>query len=185
MANAKELFPAYQAGELPKKNGYVVSTFYHDHSNYTRYELISFDNVKDIYVGDDGLTFQAEGRKIYVLVEPAGWPNNHIEPAYRSDSERIPYRLKELIDYRTRRQDNVYVGREPVITYGSFTIMKPRGQDSSYIFYPVEDVRKNIIEYFRLSLWKQARVPQGDVREVIKIISEVFDKIVVSGGEFH
>ena len=185
MANAKELFPAYQAGELPREHGYVVSTFYHDSSNYTRYELISFDNVKDIFIGEEGLTFQAEGRKLYVLVEPAGWPSNHTEPAYRVEAERIPYRLKELIDYRTRRQDHVYVGREPVVTYNAFTIMKPIGQDASYVFYPVEDVRKNIMEFFRLSLWKQARVPQGDVREVIKIIDEVFEKIIVGRGEFR
>jgi hypothetical protein len=185
MANARELFPAYQSGNLPAKNGYIVSTFYHSASTYTRYELISFDNVKDIYLNDEGLTFQAEGRKIYVLAEPAGWPDSHTEPAYRKDSDRIPYRYKELITYTTKRQDRVYVGREPVVSYSNFTVLKPVGQNVAYVFYPGDDVRENIMEYFRLSLWKQARVPQTDAREVVKVINEVFQKIIIADEEFH
>lgn len=185
MSEAKELFTAYQTGDFPKEHGYIVSTFYHDTSTYTRYELISFDNVKDIYTGDGGLTFQAEGRKIYVLVEPAGWPDHHTEPAYRPEGDRIPYRRKELIDYMTRRQDHVLIGREPVVTYSAFTVLKPTGQDAAYIFYPTDEVRQNILEYFRISLWKQARVPQSDVRELLKSIDEAFDKIVLGGGQFQ
>jgi hypothetical protein len=41
------------------------------------------------------------------------------------------------------------------------------------------------MEYFRLSLWKQARVPQTDAREVVKIINEVFQKIIIASEEFH
>ena len=185
MASAKELFPAYQHGDLPQKNGYIISTFYHGSSTYTRYELISFDNVKDIFMTEEGLTFQAEGRKVYVLVEPAGWPDSHTEPAYRTDSERIPYRTKELVTYTTKRQDRVYVGREPVVSYANFTVLKPVGNNVAYVFYPTDDVRKNLMEYFRLSLWKQARVPQSDAREVVKIINQVFEKIIVASQEFH
>jgi hypothetical protein len=185
MASAIELFPAFKAGKLPGKNGYIISTFYHESSTYTRYELISFDNVKDIYETDEGLTFQAEGRKIYVLVEPAGWPNAHTEPAYRKDSEKIPYRYNELINFKTKRQDHVYVGREPVMAYSSFTVLKPVGQNVAFVFYPTEDIRENVLEYFRLSLWKQARVPQTEAREVVKIIDQVFDKIVLEDQEFH
>lgn len=184
MVTAKELFSAYQKGELPKDSGYIVSVFYDDKSTYTRYEVISFDNVKDIFVSDEGLTFQAEGRKLYVLVEPAGWPTRHTEPAYRKESERIPYRLKELIDYKTKREDHVYVGKEPVVSYSAFTVLKPIGQDVSYLFYASPEVRKNIIEFFRVSLWKQARVPQNDARALVEIIDQVFAKIVVSGEEF-
>ncbi|MFP4153496.1 MAG: transposase [Alkalispirochaeta sp.] len=183
MEALQELFTAYQNGTLPKEHGYIVSVFYHNTSTYTRYELISFNNVKDIYMTDEGLLFQAEGRKIYVLVEPAGYPNGHTEPAYRTDSERIPYRKKELIDFVTKRQDHVYVGREPVVTYTSFTVLKSVGQDVSYVFYPHENIRESILEFFRVSLWKQARVPQLDARKVKDTIGEVFAKIEV-GEEF-
>lgn len=179
MAIAKELFQAYQAAELPQQGGYIVSVFYSDRSTYTKYELVSFSNVKDIFSSEEGLTFQAEGRKLFVLVEPANYSNKHTEPAYRTDAERIPYRHKELISYTTKRQDQVYVGREPVVTYTSFTIVKPVGHDIAYLFYPSEDTRKNIMDFFRNSLWKQANVPQTDARKVCDIIDEVFDKILV------
>lgn len=184
METLQELFTAYQNGTLPKEHGYIVSVFYHNTSTYTRYELISFNNVKDIYMSDEGLVFQAEGRKLYVLVEPAGYPNSHTEPAYRTDSDRIPYRRKELIDYVTRRQDHVYIGEEPVVTYTSFTVLKSVGQDVSYVFYPQENIKEAILEFFRVSLWKQARVPQGDARRIKEQIAAVFQKIQV-GAEFH
>ena len=183
MAVAKELFQAYQDGELPQKGGYIVSVFYSDSSSYTKYEVVSFSNVKDIYSSEEGLTFQAEGRKLFVLVEPANYPNKHTEPAYRTDAEKIPYRQKELISYATKRQDQVYVGKEPVVTYTSFTILKPVGQDIAYVFYPGEDTAGAIMEFFKNSLWKQARVPQTDARKVVEIIREVFRKIEV-GEEF-
>ncbi|WP_018526510.1 hypothetical protein [Alkalispirochaeta alkalica] len=180
MEKFQELFSAYQNGTLPSDHGYIVSVFYHNNSTYTRYEVISFNNVKDIYITDEGLVFQAEGKKLYVMVEPAGWPNSHIEPAYRTDAERIPYRKRDLLDYTTRRQDHVYIGKEPVVTYTSFTVLKSIGQDISYVFYDHGDIRETILEFFRLSLWKQARVPQGDARKVTEEINQVFSRIVVS-----
>ncbi len=180
-----DTFAAYQTGKLPDQNGYILSVFYHESAAYTRYELVSFGNVKDIFSGEDGLVFQAEGRKLYVLVEPAGWPTSHIEPAYRTDSERIPYRFKEMIDFTTSRRDHVYIGANPVVTYTSFTVVKPVGQNVSYVVYPSEDVEETILEFFRLPLWKQARVPQSDARRLKKPIGEVFAKMRVGEGGFH
>ncbi|GAB6090659.1 transposase [Spirochaeta dissipatitropha] len=180
-----DTFTAYKNGKLPNQNGYILSVFYHDSAAYTRYELVSFGNVKDIFASEDGLVFQAEGRKLYVLVEPAGWPTSHIEPAYRTDAERVPYRFKEMIDFTTGRRDHVYIGAEPVVSYTSFTVVKPTGQNVSYIFYPSDDVKKVILEFFRLSLWKQTRVPQSDARRVLEPIGKVFDKMIVDEGGFH
>jgi hypothetical protein len=184
MSSLLETFKAYQESRLPDQHGYIMSVFYHNSSNYTRYELISFGNVKDIYKTDDGLVFSAEGRKMYVLVQPAGFPNSHIEPAYRTDAERIPYRFKELIDYTTNRQDHVFIGAEPIITYTNFTILKPVGQDVSYVFFPSDHVKDDIMEFFRLSLWKQARVPQSDARKLLEPLSGVYDKLRLSDGAF-
>ncbi|MDA3948028.1 MAG: transposase [Spirochaeta sp.] len=183
MEALQELFTAYQNGSLPKEHGYIVSVFYHNSTTYTRYELIAFNNVKDIYMTEEGLIFQAEGRKVYVLVEPAGYPNSHTEPAYRTDSDRIPYRKKELIDFVTRRQDHVYIGDEPVVSYTSFTVLKSVGQDVSYVFFPHENITESILEFFRVSLWKQARVPQTDARKVKDQIAGVLKKIQI-GDEY-
>ncbi len=179
-----ETFKAYQEHRLPDQYGYILSVFYHNHSTYTRYELISFGNVKDIYTSDEGLVFSAEGRKLYLLVQPAGYPTSHIEPAYRPDAERIPYRFKELIDYTTNRQDHVFIGAEPIVTYTNFTVLKPIGQDVSYVFFPTETVKEDILEFFRISIWKQARVPQSDARKLLDPIGKVFDKLRLSDGSF-
>jgi hypothetical protein len=179
-----ETFIAYKENRLPDQQGYILSVFYHESSTYTRYELVSFGNVKDIFTNEDGLVFQAEGRKLYILAQPAGWPDSHVEPAYRSDAERIPYRTKELIKYTTGRRDEVFIGQEPIITYSSFTILKPVGQNVSYVFFPEENIKETILEFFRISLWKQARVPQSDARKLLTPIGEVFDKLRLSDGQF-
>jgi hypothetical protein len=184
MSSLMETFKAYAENRLPDQYGYIMSVFYHNNSTYTRYELISFGNVKDIYKSDEGLVFSAEGRKMYILVQPAGFPNSHTEPAYRTDAERIPYRFRELIDYTTNRQDHVYIGSEPIITYTNFTVLKPIGQDVSYVFFPSENVKEEIMEFFRISLWKQARVPQSDARKLLVPLGQVYDKLRLSDGSF-
>ncbi|MFQ3621241.1 MAG: transposase [Spirochaetales bacterium] len=179
MAIVKELFQAFENKELPNAGGYIVSAFFDDTSTYTKYEIISFSNVKDIYTSDEGLVFQADGQKVFVLVEPANYPNKHIEPAYRNNFQRIPYRLRELIIHTSSRQDRIMIGKEPVMTYTSFTIMKSFGQNYSYIFYMTEDVVEGIKDYFMKSIWKEARVPRSDAEEVSELIAEVFKKIIV------
>ena len=179
MAVMKELFEAFKTSDLPNNGGYIVTAFFDDTSTYTKYEIISFSNVKDIYNSDDGLVFQADGQKIFILVEPANYPNKHIEPAYRTNFQRIPYRLKEINVYTTARQDRVMVGKEPVITYTSFTVAKSQGQNYSYIFYLDKEITTSIGDYFLKSLWKEARVPRADAQKVVPMVVETFKKIIV------
>ncbi len=179
MAVMKELFEAFKNHELPTNGGYIVSAYFDDTSTYTKYEVISFSNVKDIYVSEEGLVFQADGQKIFILVEPANYPNKHIEPAYRTNFQRIPYRLKELNVYTTARQDRVMVGKEPVITYTSFTVTKSVGQNYSYIFYLTKEIAEAMGEYFMKTLWKEARVPRADAQKVVPLVMDAFKKIIV------
>jgi hypothetical protein len=179
MAIVKELFEAYNKKELPTTGGYIVSAFFDDSSTYTKYEIISFSNVKDIYTNEEGLVFQADGQKVFVLVEPANYPNKHIEPAYRNNFQRIPYRLRELNIYTSARQDRIMIGKEPVMTYTSFTVLKSFGQNYSYIFYMTDDILEGMRDYFMKSIWKEARVPRADAQKVTEMILEVFKKIIV------
>ena len=135
MAIVKELFSAYLKSELPLEGGYIIASFFDPTSTYSRYEVTSYNNVKDIYTNDDGLTFRADGKKLYVLIEPANYAEKHIEPSHRDDAHKIPYRFKEVELHISKRQDRIMIGQKPVITYGSFTILKPTGHNFSYIFY--------------------------------------------------
>lgn len=110
MAIVKELFSAYLKNELPLEGGYIIASFFDPTSTYSRYEVTSYNNVKDIYTNDDGLTFLADGKKLYVLIEPANYAEKHIEPSHRDDAHKIPYRFKEVELHISKRQDRIMIG---------------------------------------------------------------------------
>ncbi len=179
MAKVKELFDVYAKGEFPLIGGYIVSAFFDDATTYSKYEIISYSNVKDIYASDEGIVFQADGQKIFALIEPANYPSKHIEPAYRNDLQKIPYRFKEVELITTTRQDRIMIGKEPVMTYTNFTIMRSRGQNYSYLFWLSDDIMEAMGEYFMKTLWKEAGVPRSDAQKSSAAILQVFEKILI------
>ena len=180
MAVMKELFGAYNNSELPTEGGYIVSSFFDESSTYTKYEITSYNNVKDIFISDEGITFQADGMKIFVLIEPADYSKKHEEPTYRDALHKIPYRFKEVEVLTSARQDRIMVGKEPVITYGSFTILKSRGNNFSYIFFDTSDLLKAMEDFFLKSLREDARVPRADAQKAAALITAQMKKIQVN-----
>ena len=178
MAIVKELFLAYSKSELPVDGGYIISSFFSPTSAYTRYEVTSYNNVKDIYINEDGLTFLADGKKLYVMVEPANYPEKHIEPAHRDDNHKIPYRFNEVEIHLSKRRDKIMIGQKPVVTYGSFTILKPTGHNFSYIFFNTEDIVDGIGSFFSETLWNNANVPKNDADKCAEIIKGIFKYFV-------
>jgi hypothetical protein len=71
------------------------------------------------------------------------------------------------------------VGTEPVMTYGSFTILKSQGSNFSYIFYKADDLMETIRKFFAKSLWQDARVPKRDAEDAAKIVEATFEQIVI------
>jgi hypothetical protein len=183
MAIVKELFDAYSKGEFPMNGGYIVSAFFQDQSMYSKFEMTSYSNVKDIYLSDEGLTFQADGQKIFWLVEPSNYTGKAVEPTYRPDSEKIPYRINEVLIYTTKRQDRILIGKKPVYSYTSFTVMKSKGQNYSEIFFMSADIIPAMEKYFAASLYDQAGVPRSDAQAVSKDLVELFKQIIVKISE--
>lgn len=179
MPIVKELFSAFSNGELPTDGGYILSSFFDDTSTYSRYEMTSYNNVKDIYLNPDGdLTFMADGKKLFVLVEPAGYPRKYTEPSMRDSAHSIPYRFGELEIITSKRQDRIMVGKKPVISYTSFTIVQSLGDNFSYIIYDTHDLYEVIEKIFAKTLWKDANVPKADAEKTVGYISSVFDDFV-------
>jgi len=178
MAKIKELFGAYYQNELPADGGYIICSFFDPNSTYTRYEVTSYNNVKDIYENEDGLTFLADGKKLFILVEPANYPKKFTEPALRDDAHRIPYRFNELETFISKRQDRIMMGKKPVITYTSFTILKPTGHNFSYLFYNSDDLIDAVENFFLNTLWKDANVPKIDAEKTSGFIRKLFDDFV-------
>lgn len=178
MAQIKELFKAYMASELPTDGGLIITSFFDEETTYSKYEVTSYNNVKDIYRNDEGIVFQADGYKQFVIVEPASYNKKHIEPAMRDRGHSIPYRFKEIDTYVTKRQDKIMVGNEPVITYTSFTILQPVGENFAYVLYREGDILAAVEAFFAKSMWQDARVPKMDAEKVGKAIAQTLRKIV-------
>ena len=178
MAKIMDLFDAYKQGEFPTDGGYILSNFFDDKSNYTRIEMISYGNVKDIYVNDDGITFQADGLKLFVLVEPVSYSEKHTEPCYRDDRHKIPYRFKEVETYVTKRQNKIMVGTEPVETYTSFTVMNETGLNQSFVVFKDENIVESMKNYFNQVLWKNVNIPRSDALNAAEMITKYIPKMV-------
>lgn len=178
MAEIKDLFKAYMANELPVEGGLIVTSYFDEETTYTKYEVTSYNNVKDIYRSDEGIVFQADGYKQFVIVEPASYNKKHIEPAMRDGGHSIPYRFKEVDTYVTKRQDKVMVGKEPVVTYTSFTILQPKGENFAYILFRNDDLVQTVEAFFAKSMWQDARIPKIDAEKVGKAIAQTLKKIL-------
>ncbi len=178
MAQIKDLFKAYMASELPTDGGLIITSFFDEETTYTKYEVTSYNNVKDIYRNEEGIVFQADGYKQFVVVEPASYSRKHMEPAMRDRGHAIPYRFKEVDSLVSKRQDRIMLGKEPVITYTSFTILQPVGENFAYVVYKEPDILQTIESFFAKSLWQDARVPKTDAEKVAKTIAQSLHKIL-------
>lgn len=177
MARIRELFEAYQASELPTDGGLIITSMFDETTTYTKYEVTSYNNVKDFYRNEDGLVFQADGYKQFVVVEPASYNKKHIEPTLRDGGHSIPYRFNEVDTFVSKRQDRIIVGKEPVITYGSFTILEPKGENFAYILYKTDDLMPAVEAFFAKSMWQDARLPKLDAEKVAKHVAATIEQI--------
>ena len=171
-AKALDLFQAYSQGELPQDGGYIVSSFFDASSAYSRYEVVAYSAVKSIYLGDGGLTFQTDGNKLFVLVEPPSYAKKYIEPVSRDSDEQIPHRFSELTIFTAKNQAKIMTSTEPIITYGSFTILKPSGINFSLVFFNLPEVLQSLEFFFGETLNKEAGIPKADAKRAAKQVIE-------------
>ncbi|MCL2411790.1 MAG: hypothetical protein FWC97_09135, partial [Treponema sp.] len=130
----RNLFDAYAQNKLPFAQGYIISSFFDEKSAYSIYEIVSYAGVKEIYLTGSGLTFVTGGKKLYVLIEPDTYSKKFIEPVSRAEGERIPKRTSELDIIIARNQSKIMISKVPDESYGSFTVLRPQGQNFSLIF---------------------------------------------------
>ena len=123
-SKALDLFQAYSENKLPKEGGYIVSSFFSNISTYSIYEVVAYIGVKNLFLSTEGLSFQTDGNKVYILVEPVNYSKKYIEPVSRDRKEQIPHRFSELDIYTTKNQSKVMISKEPIMTFSSFTILK-------------------------------------------------------------
>jgi hypothetical protein len=176
---AVDLFKAYAEGNLPSDGGYIVSSFLDERSAYSRYEVIAYSGVKSIVLTNEGLTFQTDGNKIFVLAEPPNYAQKHLEPFRRPAKDQIPHRFSEVVILTTKNQTKVMVSKNPLMTYGSFTIVKPTGENVAFLFYNLPDVHATIEKFFTTALNKEATVPKSDAEKAGQLVVEGLSKFTI------
>ena len=180
-AKALELFKAYAESLLPSDGGYIVSSFLDENSSYAHYEVVAYNGVKSIVLSQEGLTFQTDGNKLFVLAEPASYAQKHTEPFRRPVKDQMPHRFSELDILTTRTQTKVMVSKGPQMTYGSFTILKPSGVNFSFIFYNLPDVLATITKFFAATLNKEAAVPKAEADKAAQLVVAGLKKFTIWG----
>ena len=176
---ALDLFQAYSQDKLPKDGGYIVSSFFDANSTYSRFEVVAYNGVKGINLTDEGLQFQADGNKIFVLVEPPTYPKKHEEPVNRIRSEMIPHRYSELEIFTTKNQTKLMVSKEPVVTYSAFTILRPTGVDFAFVFYNLPDVLDSLKSFFTQTLNRESAIPQVDAKRSAEYVVQGLLKFTI------
>jgi hypothetical protein len=176
---ALDLFQAYGENKLPKEGGYIISSFLDENSAYSKYEVVAYNGVKSIYLSEEGLTFQTDGNKLFVLSEPPNYAQKHLEPFRRQSKEQIPHRFSELEILTSKNQTKVMVSKEPILTYGSFTIIKPSGINFAFLFYNLADVMETIKSFFETTLNKEANVPKDDADKVAGLVEKCLNRFSI------
>ena len=185
---------AYNKGMLPKiDSGYILSVLTPDLSNVQKtqnpihIEIISYSGVKSVQQMGNGAKFLAAGKKMFCLIEPAGYSKSHIEPALRSTSttEHIPFRFSECEKLLT--SDNkfrVLLPRESRDCYDSFTVDFPDKGDICILYMIFdEDINGKVLpfiqENFSLVLKNMINLQKRDADKIAKHFIQIVQKFDV------
>ena len=161
-AKAMDLFNAFSEGKLPLEGGYIVTSFFQENSPYAKYEVVAYSNAKSLFLSDEGLIFQTDANKLFVLVEPADYERKDLEPFSRDGQRQIPHSFSEVDQFTAANGSRIMFSRLPVVAYSSFTIVKPTTLNFSILFYNLPDVFDSIAAYFQKTLSAEARLPAAD-----------------------
>lgn len=176
---AIDLFKAYAESLLPREGGYIVTSFFHENSAYAKYEIVAYSGMKSVYQADEGLVFQTDGNKLFVIAEPADYERRELEPYMRDDRHQVPHLFSELDQVTAQNQTRILVSRQPVSTYSSFVIPRPTGLNFSMLFYRLPDVLDSIAAFMQKSLTEKANVPAGDAAEAARRIAAGLKKFTI------
>ncbi|NLM00098.1 MAG: hypothetical protein GX220_01405 [Treponema sp.] len=173
---AMNLYDAYNKNMLPKDEGYIVSGFFLPDTPYSIFEVVSYAEVKSFHATNESMTFQTDGKKMYVLVEPASYNQKSTEPYLRPSKYQIPLRFNALNVHTCKNQYKIMYSKEPLYVMTSFTVLKPVGMNFSFIVFPGEQMRATISTLFEKSFYDQANVPLVDSKKVADEIAELVVK---------
>ena len=176
---ARDLFEAYQDDELPREGGAVLTSALLDDGAYCRYELIAYRDARAFFLSEDGLTFQADGNKLYLLAEPASFTRKGVEPLRREAPYQIPHRFSELEIVTARNGTRIMASRDPILVYSAFTVLRPGGLDFAFLFYSRPDALDTIAGFLSKTLSEEAQVPPADAAEAALRVTAILKRFPI------
>lgn len=186
VAKPMELFNAYEHNKLPVEGGgYILSVFYdRQGSLYTRYEIVAYDNLKDLAVIGDGLWFKSDGYKMHVLLEPISYSQRFQEPAHREKEKSIPYKFSDLEIFTANgKNDRVMVCKNPQFNFSSFTIQKPTNDDYTIYFRQTDSIYEDITEFLTKTIQNDIGATSTVAKRIAKYIGNILKNLVFKGYE--
>ena len=174
-----DLFQAHSEGKVALEGGYIVSSFFQDGSSYAKFEVMGYKAVKSLSSTEEGLTFQSDANKMFVLVEPADYEHKDVEPFARDGQHQVPHRFSELEQITAANMARIMLSRQPVSVYSFFTVARPTPLSSSLLFDNLPGVLDSIAAYFERILIARAGVPPFDAAEAARRIVAALKRFTI------
>ncbi len=183
---AMELFEAYAQNKLPETEGLIISAFFKEDSAYSVYEVISYSDIKDIYMTSDALSFKANGKKIILIAEPPKFAQSNKEPFNRNKGFQVDLAFSDTFVNTAESKAKLIFNKEPKLMPDGFEITKPEGINFSFLFYINEDKNnedansksgiENLEDFLVKSLNQEAIIPLTDAKKTAKYFLEILNK---------
>ncbi len=146
---------ALNKGILPKiTQGYILSVMSPDYDDPRRnmdpflLEMISYSGVKMVNAFGEGVKFQAQGKKMFCMIEPAAYTQKHTEPTFRPTNSTgfMPFRFSECEQFLTKDSKyNVLIPNKAHDCYDSFTVALPKKGDLSILYFIFDKDVNNVV----------------------------------------
>jgi hypothetical protein len=169
------LFQGLKRGDIDFGNGgLVISARFHNLSNYAIFETVAFDNIKNIaYGGGDDVTFQSDGYRVFMIYEPRSYSKSFQEPYLRDPDQAIPLRWNELDKIELPNRNQVFVSKQPYISYGSFTVEAPADGDFAFYIFDTggDTMERNATEFVDRVLKEDFEVPTKSRGAIVQLFA--------------
>jgi hypothetical protein len=189
---------AFKQGVLAKiTSGYILSLTSPDLDDIDKkndpflFEMISYSGVKAVTPVESGVKFQAQGRKMFCMIEPTTYNEKYVEPTYRSTNGTgfMPFRFAECDSFLTK--DSKYTVRIPCVPHNcfdSFTVSFPAKGDLCILYFIFDqDIKGKVLpfieENFMTILKKSVNLRDIDSNNVAKKFAEVIKKLDIWAGK--
>lgn len=180
---------AFKKGILDKvSDGYIMSVNVPDFESIDRQndpiaiEMISYSGVKSIIDVGSGVKFQAQGKKMFCLLEPVSYTESHVDPVSRSTATtgHLPFRFSECESFLTK--DNklrILIPKKAHDCFDSFTVSFPHKGDLCILYFIFDkDIDGVVLPFIRDNLQQIIQKTVSLRGNDSKIISDKFMSVV-------